>query len=919
MASAALPDALKSVTSIKIQELKKQRDHYESSKTDILRQAGRAENLLERTSCLLDGACRHEGVRVTDDSDSSDHRDSSASDVAARLKNQQLLLRQAKTDPTFPRTVVEDIHHELLEGFRLKSVKHQHAQFFSELVTEWLSKPDAQDVTKSDGQDSTLEESSFQAVGRREMHEQREQWEALVFSGSSVDEDKIQQYLHQLFHSSKVVSRAYEDLKSSTVNYSTELMYEKELFSPSSLKTTIDGILSADFFSHQKRAILKTFSENQDVLKEVADVLNMRFTALDTWEWSTTRGAINVEQRRQLNGKYRVFMDEDVLDTILVHFLGLKWAVHFKTCLTAFFFSGVWKNGTKAIPKADQERRAYFLGEHDESSPHTVPGLRRVKYAGDYFMTQLPIQELEGVRGYGDDSDDDDRVPGSVRKSPLEVKQSLLHLLITETLLAKHLRPATSHAVIRSDFKWFGPSLPHPTIFAVLEFFGVNDYWLTFFRKFLATPLRFHQDGPHGQIQNRQRGVPMSHALSDVFGEVILFVMDFAVNSATQTYLYRLHDDFWFWGSEDVCRRGWRAMTTFAEIMGLQFNEEKTGTVIFNPGLGSRHVRAEQSSSESGSDSDAEVIDHSTAGSGLPTGEVRWGFLRLDAETTRFVIDQAMVDEHIKELQLQLSHRHSIFSYIQSYNTYLARFFNNNFGKPSLAFGREHVDMMINTFVRIQKTLFPAGSVTDHLAGVARERFGVTEIPDGFWYWPVQMGGMELRNPLVPLFVMRESIRRSPETILERSLDRDEAGYIAAKDKFRTHNTGRGMGNRWSVATRNIPAENEDFMSKEEFLRYREERSTNLGAAYEELLSVPAEQHVHLTSQMTGWIKTLPKSSSSGIHQTFSSMQPYWKWTLAVYGSEIVDKYGSVQIVDPEQVPLGVVGVMKAAKIRWQG
>jgi hypothetical protein len=90
-----------------------------------------------------------------------------------------------------------------------------------------------------------------------------------------------------------------------------------------------------------------------------------------------------------------------------------------------------------------------------------------------------------------------------------------------------------------------------------------------------------------------------------------------------------------------------------------------------------------------------------------------------------------MVDEHIAELRLQLSHRTSIFSYVQAYNAYLARFFSNNFGKPSYAFGPQHIDNMIDTFAKIQSAIFPSGNVTEYLAQLARDRFGVENIPDG--------------------------------------------------------------------------------------------------------------------------------------------------------------------------------------------
>jgi hypothetical protein len=313
-------------------------------------------------------------------------------------------------------------------------------------------------------------------------------------------------------------------------------------------------------------------------------------------------------------------------------------------------------------------------------------------------------------------------------------------------------------------------------------------------------------------------------------------------------------------------------------------------------------------------------------------------------------VDQSQVDDHIKELKLQLSHCNSVFSWIHAYNAYLARFFSNNFGKPSFAFGRAHVDMMIETFARIQRALFPTGSVTDHLRTVIADRFAVKDLPDGFFYFPIRMGGLELRNPLIPLFGMRDSLRRSPQRMLERALDRDEETYNVARENFLKKDAGAGLG-RYSNfdLAREINTQGESFMPLEEYLRYREEKSVELLTVYNALLQVPDEKVVAKTSQIASWLEKLEgvvgtgrgrgmkrkfgqrggysanvlraggADAQSGISKNWEAMQPYWKWVLAVHGGEVVKKYGSVRMVEEGKVPVGVVSVMKQGRVRWRG
>jgi hypothetical protein len=171
---------------------------------------------------------------------------------------------------------------------------------------------------------------------------------------------------------------------------------------------------------------------------------------------------------------------------------------------------------------------------------------RRDKYKRDYFLLQLPSSFVTLTDNYDEMSD----AGHSDFKSPMAMKQSLLHLISTEAFVITRLYG--SFTILQSDFRWFGPSLPHATIMAVLRFFGVSDRWLRFFEKFLKAPIRFAMDGPNGQTQIRRSGVPLQHRLSDALSEAVLFCLDFAVNKSTESNLYRLHDDIWFWGDKDA-------------------------------------------------------------------------------------------------------------------------------------------------------------------------------------------------------------------------------------------------------------------------------------------------------------------------------------------------------------------------------
>ncbi|KAJ5950492.1 uncharacterized protein N7479_008905 [Penicillium vulpinum] len=902
MANGALPQTLKSITATKINELSKQRVLFDQRKAEILADANAAPDLRTRAQALLHGISRLKGYPK--DSLDKDDRDLDAetldeelednlpSRILGRLqpedhRNMSRFLLQSRHDSSISQTALQDRIAQLEKELRYLEIKHEHGDFYSKLVAEWLSELDgsitspAGETNSTTGPDPTLEK-----VGRAEMHDQRATWESLVFTPAThVNEEAIKSYLNNLFTQTKLSQQALKDLRQSLQSFGTELASRGKWLDVSELKWVSRALLKADLLSDEKTAILKEFMRNNEVAQEVADVLNMRLASLESWTWAGDAEGIPVQMRRHLNGKYRVFMDEDLLDALMLQYLGTIWAVKLREVFETFLQSNAWKTLHEDISEEDKEMRKYFLGRNANSDSGSLNKIRKKTYSEEYFMSQLPASTDEGARLYDED--------GSDLKNALDTKHSLLHLLITESIIHKHQRG--EFTAVRSDFEWFGPSMPHATLLTVMKFFGVPELWMKFFVLFLEAPLKFSQDGADASIQVRKRGLPMSHTLGDCLGESVLFCMDYAVNQATEgAFLYRLHDDFWFWGTEKSCVKAWQAMEQFTEVMGLKFNEEKTGSVQMGPNT---------------------TLKESTL---LPTGEIRWGFLVLDAKKERFIIDQAQVDQHIEELSRQLSSCESVFAWVQAWNSYFGRFFTNNFAKPAICFGRDHIDMAISTLGRIEQGLFrtldgesPSGQtsgVTDHLRTVIANRFDIHDLPDGFFYYPVELGGLELLNPFIRLLAMRENIKTTPRKLLHKASLKEEKKYEAAKERFKLNGP-----DIWSAK------QTKPFMSLEEYTRYPETFSLSLVDVYKQLTEVPSETSVALTwgfeREQNSLRQLFPEGS---IQYHWGSMEPYWKWVAELYSEEMVRTYGGLAAVNREFMPLGVVKTLREGKFRWQ-
>jgi hypothetical protein len=567
---------------------------------------------------------------------------------------------------------------------------------------------------------------------------------------------------------------------------------------------------------------------------------------------------------------------------LFLHHIGLLWSVKLKKEFKNFLHRA-WKPTVEPLTAEERERRQLYL---DSDVPEETIESERRQYQHQYaFLGQLTGNVKEDS-GYDEDGDED---PGRATSA----KQVLLDHLNTEMLIGRTAQ--NSFTVVLSDFEWFGPSLDFDILLATLEFFGVPPEWLSFFRTFLEAPLKFKGDPANTEVRKRKRGTPVGHALSTLFGEALLFVMDYAVNQrADGLFLYRIHDDLWLWDpNTDRVRKGWQEMEVFAKLAGLTFNKEKTGSVTIG---------------------DASV-------DGLPTGNIRWGFLQLDAKAARFVVDNAMIDKHIAELRRQLGSAESVFGVVNRFNFYIRFIARNLGGRPSNSFGQAHVDQMIAALSRVQKELFEGEDILGHLKKMVAQRFGVDDAPLGWYFMPNALGGLGLHNPLVELLALRENIFEDPEKLLLDATENDNDTYRRKKEEYETGvkklTRGRGGHSNTSRWDQKRPHWNFSF---EDYVSGRENAISSWYFQYKDLLDNCVPHEIVATSDVNAAIAVLSQSSNGTYSQytNFSTLSFYDKWIMTLYCSELTTKFGSFAIVDPALIPIGMLEVFRGTKVRWE-
>lgn len=967
-------ETLQEITNTKLDELSKRRTRFEEAKSSLLASIQNEEDAIPRLKTLTDGVKQCFGIKL-DKSGKVIPNQTKHTRLEIELKNLDRFLDQAKCDPSVSTKMLHSWQESLLNHLDMQSLKFQYASLYGQLVTEWL----AEDKQAEADDDDVKMGEAFEDIGNAQKLESRMEWENTVFEPADVNEAALKEYLDRLFgahgEEKKAVRNAVKRLRDAVYSFEVQLSMPNQ-FNINTLRWTIQGLYASDLLSDEKREVLKDFQGNDLILYEIADVLNMRISALSSWTWSAD-APVPVEMRRKITGVYNIHMHEDLLQAIFLQYIGVKWSVFFKDAFKIFRGrEGAWKSPRKTIPKSAKQRLGYYLGPVPQW--RTLQGARITTYITNYFMAQLldtveqasetadgeeeaeyeefavgnrkrkaprtkqtarkasampsqaPRKQLaskaarKSAPSTGsfmtrdmvkeDDNEEDDE---QKMRNPMKLKQNLLHLLSTE--LTINTRLYGEMTAFHSVFENWNPQLPHQTVFAVLRYFGVSDTWLSFFQKFLEAPLKFIDDDKSTPARKRRRGTPASHVLSDVFGETTLFCLDFAVNQAASgSLLWRVHDDIWFWSKEhNVAVKAWQTVEDFAKVTGTEVNPAKTGTIRVskNPEVTLPINKA------------------------LPQGEIRWGFLRLAPQTGRFEIDQVMVDSHINELHKQLhDKRKSLFGFIQAWNTYAGTFFTSNFGKAANCFGRHHVDNMLATHERIQRKVFSMlsedgeemiSSVAEYLKKAIGKRFGITDIPDGYLYFPTELGGLDVRSSFISLLQIRDEVHASPFELVDEFEEDERDAYETSKKSFLD---GSIAHERYALDDPDWKPESahdrENFMPFEEYIRYREElgfenqnEDTDLRHVFTELMKRPEENGVFPDDNkiFTAHNQLRNQANLRGLTQNWYSMEPYWQWVSMMYGPEIIDRFGGLNIVDPGLLPMGMVTLFKDKRVTWQG
>lgn len=234
----------------------------------------------------------------------------------------------------------------------------------------------------------------------------------------------------------------------------------------------------------------------------------------------------------------------------------------------------------------------------------------------------------------------------------------------------------------------------------------------------------------------------------------------------------------------------------------------------------------------------------------------------------------------------------------------------------------------------MQEFLFPVApdssershGAVSHIKHMINDRFGV-DVPDAFVHLPERLGGLGLRNPFLPILMIRESIvKKSPTSIIQQFLDAEKERYKRYKKHFdslasvesRINDAVKAAGSAGTVSSETFKnllstKELENFFSIEEYAKHRELTSNALLKAYIALKTVPVDISPDLDSDVS-W--TLNHELGANLNSSGSKMKEV-RWALQMYRDVLRRDYGGLRLVDKEHLPLGVLTLLRSRAVTW--
>jgi len=194
------------------------------------------------------------------------------------------------------------------------------------------------------------------------------------------------------------------------------------------------------------------------------------------------------------------------------------------------------------------------------------------------------------------------------------------------------------------------------------------------------------------------------------------------------------------------------------------------------------------------------------------------------------------------------------------------------------------------------------------------------KVPEVWFYWPHEMGGLGLKNPIIQLstnieWKIEPTDRFDPERKVEpgilfsKQIQRDKHAYNLAKDAW----DRKVCTNTIYSYSRAIDTDrNREFLTEAEYTS--PETRTKFHRAWATLYSRLMEK----PNKSISYSEDRCDEVWLAIEDNTLAGEPYWRKIYDIYGREVVNRWGGFKLVEKEWVPAGLVEGARDIRGGWE-
>ncbi|KAL0487230.1 RT86 [Acrasis kona] len=620
---------------------------------------------------------------------------------------------------------------------------------------------------------------------------------------------------------------------------------------------------------------LKTLCDDDVTIGELSDLLSIKLQDIHNWDWKLDGDAPPTFHFEKFsNGKVRSFVDAEYMDILFLQIIGTRIGVNIKRSLSSLI---------NVCAGTSLYRRA-ITGKFLTLLPESV-----CKVETDMYQ-RTEREEESASEEASENSNDID----------VMAKTDVLEGVTSHLGHARAKSPTEGMVVLFTDIHDFSNSLPHSTILAVMDAFGYGAY-LNFFEKFLRVKIKYN--GRDGVVT---KGTPLRYALSDVFCECVMFVLDYQMNKFSNSTsvketnsleLFRCCDDTYMLSkSSKVIYQAFELYSSTLSLLGMKLNHKKSGYCIVDFPRHTSDVYFTLFNNRSKKNQLQDPLPKPNINDNdlrtLPDNDVNWGFLKLHKDGY-FRVNPVVFDEFKKSMIEKVKSGSSLMKQVNVYNSQL-KLLDMYVGKGAGINDALYKQSVLNAYEDIHAR-FGNESSLEYFIRVIKEKFfeksEKVDVMEAWVYWPVTAGGLGLTHALIEPFV-------------------------------RTHNMGpdyylivSSVPKAWSPIHKRHMIVNEikaktGGSNDQNMIKWTAEEEAERSWTYKfefQVGTTKPDVEPPRTEEFDKLVAMFCSRGSEMRQSRQSNLSTYWKWIVFNYSDQVLSTFGSLEFASAGSIPINLI------------